>query len=42
VNTAATLESRNFALSAQAFRKLGPAARKAFRKHTPPVTYIPV
>jgi hypothetical protein len=30
------------ALSPQAFRKLEPETRKLFKKHTPPVTYIPV
>ncbi len=42
VNTAAKLESRAVALSAQAFRKLAPATRRRFKKHTPPITYIPV
>lgn len=41
VNTAATLASRNFSMSAQAFRKLDAAGRKLFKKHTPPITYIP-
>lgn len=41
VNVAARLEaSSGVALSAEAFRRLGPAARKRFKKHTPPVTYI--
>ncbi len=40
VNIAATLATRSFALSAEAFRKLAPATRKRFKKHTPPVTYI--
>jgi len=40
VNTAAMLDSRGFALSAQAFRKLAPDTRKRFKKHTPPITYI--
>lgn len=39
---AATMRSDGLALSAQAFRKLSPATRKAFKKHTPPVTYIPI
>lgn len=42
VNTAATLEARQFALSADAFRRLSPTLRKRFKKHTPPVTYIRV
>ena len=40
VNAAATLESRGFAISPQAFRQLGAEERKVFKKHTPPVTYI--
>jgi adenylate cyclase len=42
VNTAARLTSNGFAMSPEAFRRLSPAARKAFKKHTPPVTYIPL
>jgi adenylate cyclase len=42
VNLAATLETRSFALSAEAFRRLAPDARKRFKKHTPPITYIPL
>lgn len=42
VNTAARLSSTGFAMSPEAFRKLSPPARKAFKKHTPPVTYIPL
>ncbi|MHC5040120.1 MAG: adenylate/guanylate cyclase domain-containing protein [Planctomycetota bacterium] len=42
VNTAALLKANGLALSPQAFRKLGPEARKHFKKHTPPVVYIPV
>ncbi len=42
VNTAATLETRTFAISPQAFRKLAPATRRRFKKHTPPITYIPL
>jgi class 3 adenylate cyclase len=42
VNLAATLPTRSFALSAQAFRKLSPEVRRRFMKHTPPITYIPV
>ena len=39
VNVAARLGRRGVTLSAQAFRCLGPAARKRFEKNTPPVTY---
>ena len=42
VNAAATLETRGFALSVAAFRVLEPETRKRFKKHTPPVTYIPL
>ena len=42
VNTAATLPSRDLALSVDAFRALSPEARKRFKKHTPPVVYIPL
>ena len=42
VNVAATLPSSPLALTAQAFRKLSPQTRKLFKKHTPPITYIPV
>ncbi len=34
------LEARGVALSVTAFRKLGPALRQRFEKHTPPITYI--
>jgi class 3 adenylate cyclase len=40
VNTAAMLEATGVTLSVAAFRKLSPALRRRFRKHTPPVTYI--
>jgi adenylate cyclase len=41
VNVAARLEaSGGVALSAEAFRCLGAEARKRFKKHTPPITYI--
>jgi len=40
VNVAATLEATGVALSVAAFRKLEPALRRRFKKHTPPVTYI--
>ncbi|MFP4363074.1 MAG: adenylate/guanylate cyclase domain-containing protein [Spirochaetia bacterium] len=43
VNTAAMLETQNgFAMTAAAFRSLSPEPRKKFKKHTPPITYIPV
>lgn len=42
VNVAATLPARTVSLSAEAFRCLGTDDRKAFRKHTAPVVYIPV
>ena len=41
-NTAAVLKSNGFAMTPQVFRKLGPDTRKIFKKHTPPVVYIPV
>jgi class 3 adenylate cyclase len=42
VNLTARLPTRSFALSAEAFRALSPAARVRFKKHTQPVTYIPI
>ena len=42
VNVAARLPTRSFALSAEAFRALSADARTRFKKHTPPVTYIPI
>jgi adenylate cyclase len=42
VNTAATLQSTGFSITAQVFRQLTPATRTKFKKHTPPVTYIHV
>jgi class 3 adenylate cyclase len=42
VNIAATLDTRSFALSVEAFRQLAPETRRRFKKHTPPITYIPV
>lgn len=41
-NIAARLQSNGFAMSPQVFRKLKPETRKHFKKHTPPITYIPV
>jgi adenylate cyclase len=41
VSIAARLEAgAGVSLSAEAFRRLGPEARRRFKKHTPPVTYI--
>jgi class 3 adenylate cyclase len=40
VNTAATLPSKSFALSAELFRALAKETRTRFKKHTPPITYI--
>jgi adenylate cyclase len=40
VNVAATVSTRGFALTAEAFRSLDPETRKRFKKHTPPITYI--
>ena len=42
VNAAAMLDSTGVALSAEAFRKLGPEMRRRFKKHTPAITYIRV
>jgi hypothetical protein len=42
VNLAATLPARTVSLSAEAFRRLESGERKAYRKHTAPVVYIPV
>jgi class 3 adenylate cyclase len=42
INLAAFMESTGFAMSSQTFRKLSPETRKLFKKHTPPVSYIPV
>jgi hypothetical protein len=41
VNACFLLKGRGVVLSPQAFRALGPALRRLFKKHTPPVTYIP-
>lgn len=41
VMTAARLEARTMALSADAFRRLTPEMRTRFKKHTEPVVYIP-
>jgi class 3 adenylate cyclase len=42
VNVAARLQTRSFAISAETFRLLSAGARKSFKKHTPPITYIPL
>jgi class 3 adenylate cyclase len=42
VNLTARLPTRGFALSAEAFRCLSPEGRARFKKHTLPITYIPV
>jgi class 3 adenylate cyclase len=42
VMTAARLKTHSFALTPQAFRRLTPEARKLFKKHTPPIRYIPL
>jgi class 3 adenylate cyclase len=42
VNATARLDSRGFAISVDAFRKLSSETRKRFKKHTPPITYIRV
>jgi adenylate cyclase len=41
VAIAATLGSRSFGLSQQAFRQLTPEHRQRFQKFTPPVMYLP-
>lgn len=41
VAIAATLGSRGFGLSQQAFRQLTPEHRQRFQKFTPPVIYLP-
>ena len=42
VNLTARLPTRGFALSAEAFRCLSAEARARFKKHTLPITYIPI
>ncbi len=42
VNTAVMMNSGGLTLSTQVFRQLGSDTRKLFKKHTPPITYIPV
>jgi adenylate cyclase len=40
VNTAATLDRAGVSLSVAAFRRLSPALRTRFKKHSAPITYI--
>jgi class 3 adenylate cyclase len=42
VNACALLPTQGLALSVAAFRALDAPTRKLFKKHTPPVTYIPI
>jgi len=42
VNIMVMLDTRSSAITPQVFRKLKPATRKHFKKHTPPIQYIPV
>jgi hypothetical protein len=42
VNITASLKSNGFAITVQTFRKLNKETRKLFKKHTPPIIYIPV
>lgn len=42
VNTAALLKSNGFSITPQLFRTLNSKTRKLFKKHTPPITYIPL
>jgi class 3 adenylate cyclase len=42
VNITARLPTRSFALSAEMFRALSSETRALFKKHTAPVTYIPL
>ena len=41
VNVAATVRTRGVALTAEAFSELSAESQKRFKKHSPPVTYIP-
>ena len=41
VNTLFLLKTSGFALTSEAFRQLKPETRRLFKKHTPPVAYIP-
>ena len=42
VNATARLTSYGFSITPQAFRCLDEAGRKLFKKHTPPIRYLPV
>ena len=42
VNATAGLQSNGFAMTPQVFRKLNKATRQYFKKHTPPIRYIPI
>ena len=42
VNVCFLLKGHGFVLTPQAFRALRPESRRRFKKHTPPVVYIPV
>lgn len=42
VNTAARLESKGLAMTAEAFRSLDAETRTLFKKHTPAISYIPL
>jgi class 3 adenylate cyclase len=42
VVVAARLEARTVTLSAEAFRKLSPEARRRFKRQRPPAIYIPL
>ncbi|PAW79972.1 MAG: hypothetical protein B9S32_01190 [Verrucomicrobia bacterium Tous-C9LFEB] len=41
VNTLFLLKAAEFAMTPEVFRKLNPETRQLFKKHTPPITYIP-
>ncbi len=42
VNAMFLLKATGFAITTEAFRKLGKETRSHFKKHTPPITYIPI
>ena len=42
VNTLFLLKTAGFAITPEAFRKLNPETRRLFKKHTPPIFYIPM
>jgi class 3 adenylate cyclase len=42
VSVAATLPGTGMTMTPSVFRRLQPATRKLFKKHTPPITYIDV